>query len=84
MSTQPSLFDSVIPDYVDRCLELGAKIVKRGKGTVGTVLCPSCKSEKYLRPEFQDGTIIADHCGCGHSFKPEEAMILTFQGVDRA
>lgn len=51
MSAQAGLFDSVLPNYVQRCLELGGRIVKRTKGCVGMILCPSCQSEKGLMPD---------------------------------
>jgi hypothetical protein len=79
VSAQRGLFDSVLPNYVERCLELGAKMVKRTKGTVGMVLCPSCKSEKGLRPRFDGAMIVSHACICGHIFNRDEEVILTFQ-----
>ena len=73
------MFDSVLPNYVERAIEMGAKIVNRTKGVIGTILCPSCNSEKNLRPTFEAGRIVAYQCGCGNKFSDQEAMILTFQ-----
>ena len=82
MSAQPSLFDSCLTDYVQRCLETGAQIVKKSKRTVGMVLCPACKSEKHLRHSYEQGEFRGYACGCGHRFASDEALILTFQNID--
>ena len=82
MSTQASLFDSCLTDYVQRCLEAGAQIVKKSKRTVGMVLCPACHSEKGLRHVYEQGEFRGYECGCGHRFSSDEAAILTFQNVD--
>lgn len=79
MSAQPGLFDSCLTNYVQRCLELGAQIVKKSKSTVGMVLCPSCNSEKGLRHAHEHGEFQGYICKCGHRFSSEEAAILTFQ-----
>lgn len=77
--SQPGLFDSVLPDYVARCVEMGARIVKRTKGCVGTILCPACQSEKGLTPIFNGAGIVGHNCRCGHTFNSDEELILTFQ-----
>ena len=81
MSAQATLFDSCLTDYVQRCLQAGARIVKKDKGTVGMVLCPACNSEKGLRHGYEQGEFRGYVCGCGHQFSSDEAAILTFQNV---
>jgi len=81
MSAQPGLFDSCVTDYVQRCLQFGARIVQKGKGTVGMVLCPACKSEKDLRHGYEQGGFRGYECACGHRFSSDEALILTFQNA---
>lgn len=77
MSAQPSfVFDSCVTEYVQACLDMGARIVT-GKA-VGMMLCPACQSEKKLTPVW-DGEGIAGHvCGCGHQFTNGQELILTF------
>jgi hypothetical protein len=82
VSAQPSLFDSCLTDYVQRCLQAGARIVKRDKGTVGMVLCPARNSEKDLRHGYEQGEFRGYQCGCGHRFSSDEAAMLTFQNAD--
>ena len=84
MSAQASLFDSCLTDYVQLCLQAGAQIVKKTKGTVGMVLCPACHSEKRLRHGYESGKFRGYECGCGHRFLSDEAAILTFQNQKEA
>jgi len=81
VSAQPGLFDSCLTDYVQRCLEAGAQIVKKEKGTVGMVLCPACNSETGLRHSYEHGEFSGYLCGCGHRFSSDEAAMLTFQNT---
>lgn len=75
---QAGLFDSCLTDYVQQCLEAGARIVSSATKAVGTLLCPRCLSEKDLRPTWDGEKISGHRCGCGHTFSNEETMILTF------
>lgn len=79
MSAQNGLFDSCLTDYVQACLQNGARIVAKTKGAIGMVLCPLCNSEKDLRHAYEDGKFAGYKCGCGHEFLSEDAAILTFQ-----
>ena len=77
--TQLGFFNSEYTWYVQRCLESGAKIVAHTKGTIGTILCPFCKSEADLSPTFKGNKIVSYQCHCGKEFPDQDAVILTFQ-----
>lgn len=69
-------FDSCATDHISRCLELGARIVKGN--AMGTMICPSCYSEKGLTPIWSGEGISGHDCSCGTSFTNAETLILTF------